>query len=72
MLLHLLPMACCERCSSNGSLHYRVSTTARPEWHFVCPGCWPTTSLEEGYRYGGTRKRSGRRRQRRPQQATTG
>ena len=46
----------CDICKKYDSLHYRVKSTYKSNWFFVCKKCWLDFSKTEGYKYGGTRK----------------
>ena len=56
------PAVNCDCCGIEGPLQYRVSSDQCEGWIFVCPSCWPKIRLQEGYRYGGTRKADRRKR----------
>jgi len=43
------------------SVNYRVTSTHTSGWIFVCKNCWLVFSKNEGYKYGGTRKRNRRK-----------
>ena len=58
------PAMNCDCCGIEGPLQYRVSSDQCEGWIIVCPSCWPKIRLQEGYRYGGTRKADRRKRTR--------
>ena len=54
----------CDRCVSEGPIHFRVRTEIEPDWQLVCPECWAQLQSQPGYCYGGTRKANRRSRKR--------
>ena len=54
----------CDLCGLIGPVQYRVCSQSTPQWKFVCRQCWTTVVEQQGYRYGGTRKASRRKRAR--------
>ena len=52
----------CDKCKEKDtSVNYRVTSTHTSGWIFVCKNCWLVFSKNEGYKYGGTRKRNRRK-----------
>ncbi len=51
----------CDICKKDYLVHYRVKSTKKSDWIFVCKKCWLEFSKTKGYKYGGTRKENRRK-----------